>query len=135
MDVLERNPEFAALFSSGMTSRDDKLSLIERIVEPQASPLFTSFLRVLARHDRLDLLPLIFKEAKEKDEVRQAGRDASRSRVHVPCLIAAWKRFDGNSPRRCRFNRYLSPARTPRYWAGWSFAWEIPFTIVRSGAA
>ena len=33
----------------------DKLALIERVVAPVASEMFTSFLRVLARHDRLGI--------------------------------------------------------------------------------
>jgi F-type H+-transporting ATPase subunit delta len=73
-DVLERNPEFSSLLYSGMISRDDKIRLIERAVAPGASPFFANFLRVLARHERLDLLPLILKEAQLKDEVRGGRR-------------------------------------------------------------
>lgn len=73
-DVVDRNPEFASLLYSGMIGRDDKLRLIERAVVPAASPFFGNFLRVLARHERLDLLPLILKEAQLKDEIRRGRR-------------------------------------------------------------
>lgn len=62
-DVLKPNPRFEALLLSGIVSRDDKIALINRVVSGRGSELFTNFLRVLARHDRLDLLPLIFKES------------------------------------------------------------------------
>lgn len=70
-DVLSRNPQFSELLLGGRLGRDDKLELINRVIASQASPLFTNFLRVLARHDRLDLLPSILQEAHVKHE--QAG--------------------------------------------------------------
>ena len=58
-DVLDRNPEFAAIMVSPATSRDGKLQLIDRVVQPVASEFFTNFLKVLVHKDRLDLLPVI----------------------------------------------------------------------------
>src|SRR5690606_26241005 len=58
-DVLAPNPEAVRLLTSEATSRDDKLGMIERAVAPHASELLTNYLRVLARHERLDLLPVI----------------------------------------------------------------------------
>lgn len=72
-DVLDRNPEFRSIFVSTMVNRDDKLRMIDRAIAPHASPIFANFLRVLARHGRLDLLPLIFKESSVAFE-RQSGR-------------------------------------------------------------
>jgi F-type H+-transporting ATPase subunit delta len=77
-DVLDRNPDFAGLLLSGLVSRDDKLALIDRVVAPFASPLFTNFLRVLTRHDRLELLPLILKESRLRHEIR-----SGKQRVQV----------------------------------------------------
>lgn len=73
-DVLQPNPEFERLLTSEVTGREDKLALIERIVAPRASQLFTNFLRVVARHERLDLLPLILADAWEEHERRSGQR-------------------------------------------------------------
>ena len=91
-DVLNRNPEFRSILLSNVVSRDDKMGIIERAIAPHGSPLFVNFLRVLARHDRLDLLPAILDESQRQWEL-QAGRrrvyvttarplsDSSRERI------------------------------------------------------
>lgn len=81
-DVLQQNPEFARLLTSEFISREDKLGIIERIVQPRASELLTSFLRVLARHERLNLLPVILQEAWLEHE-----RIAGQQRVHVKSAV------------------------------------------------
>ena len=58
-DVLQRNPDLERLLVSPTINRGDKLKLIERVVTGRGSEFITSFLKVLARHDRLDLLPNI----------------------------------------------------------------------------
>ena len=73
-DVLKPSPKFSQLLTSELTSRDDKLGFIQRVVEPRASKFFTNFLRVLARHERLDLLPLIVGEAWAEQERREGKR-------------------------------------------------------------
>jgi F-type H+-transporting ATPase subunit delta len=73
-DVLQPNPQFAQLLTSEATSRDEKVGLIDRVVAPRASQFFTNFLRVLARHARLDLLPLIVAEAWQEQERREGKR-------------------------------------------------------------
>lgn len=77
-EVLDRQPEFAQLVRSDMVSRDQKLVLIDRVVAGRASERFTSFLRVLARHDRLNLLDLILAQCQIEAENR-----AGRKRVQV----------------------------------------------------
>lgn len=77
-DVLEKQPDFNRLLTSGIVGRDQKLTLIERIVAGRGSELFTNFLRVLARHDRLDLLPLILAQCGIEAEKR-----TGRKRVQV----------------------------------------------------
>lgn len=73
-DVLGSFPQFAGLLTSELTTRDEKLGLIARVVQPRASELFTNFLRVLARHERLGLLPLILQEATVEQERREGKR-------------------------------------------------------------
>lgn len=71
-DVVARQPDFARLLSSGMISRDQKLAVIDRVVAGKTSDVFGNFLRVLARHERLDLLPLILAQA-EIEKERRSG--------------------------------------------------------------
>ena len=73
-DVLNTNPEFRNLVISDVVKRDDKLGLIDRVVAPHGSPFFANFLRVLARHDRLDLLPVILQQTWREYETRSGRR-------------------------------------------------------------
>src|SRR5262245_46438 len=73
-DVLTPYPDFSRLLTDEGIGRDDKLALIERVVSGRATPLFANFLRVLARHDRLNLLPLILGEAWLEFEHRSGKR-------------------------------------------------------------
>jgi F-type H+-transporting ATPase subunit delta len=77
-DVLDRQRDFSRLILSGTVSRDQKLQLIDRVVAGRASELFTNFLRVLARHDRLDLVRLILDQCGIEAEKR-----SGRKRVQV----------------------------------------------------
>lgn len=82
-DVLAENPLFAALLESQIVTRDEKIGIIDRVVEPLGSDLFANFLRVLARHDRLDLLPLILDEANREYESR-TGKKRVQVRSATP---------------------------------------------------
>jgi F-type H+-transporting ATPase subunit delta len=73
-DVLAPQPAFARLFGSPVTPLEDKLRLVERIVAPYGSPLFVNFLRVLARHNRLHILPQIAGLAQREFEIRNGQR-------------------------------------------------------------
>jgi F-type H+-transporting ATPase subunit delta len=73
-DVLARFPQLDAVLTSRIINRDEKVTLIDRVIAPQASPFFASFLRVLARHDRLDLLPTIRQLSQLAHERRQGRR-------------------------------------------------------------
>jgi F-type H+-transporting ATPase subunit delta len=72
-DVLAKNAEFERLLTAPMINRDDKLKLIERVVAGRGTDFFTNFLRVLARHDRLGILPAVLQAARIANE-RQSGR-------------------------------------------------------------
>lgn len=82
-DVLGSSREFANLLTSGLTSQEQKTVLIDRVVRPRAAEFFTNFLHVLARHDRLDLIPLIAEEARAEYEVR-----TNQKRVLVKSAVA-----------------------------------------------
>ena len=72
-DVLAKNADYLRLLNSPMINQDDKLKLIERVVAGRGSEFFTNFLRVLARHDRLNLLPTILQASRIQSE-RESGR-------------------------------------------------------------
>jgi F-type H+-transporting ATPase subunit delta len=76
-DVLAKNAEFEKLLLSSMVSKDDKLRLINRVVAGRGSDFFTSVLRVLARHERLDLLPGILHAARIQHEVASGRKRVS----------------------------------------------------------
>jgi len=81
-DVLEQHPDFSTILTTGFLGRDDKIDLINRVVGPYGSELFTNMLRVLARHQRLDLLPLILRQSWIEHEHREGKR-----RVHVRTAV------------------------------------------------
>ncbi|MGH7198996.1 MAG: ATP synthase F1 subunit delta [Planctomycetaceae bacterium] len=67
-DVLDRNPEFKSILLSGIVGRDEKVGIIDRAIAPHGSEFFVNFLRVLARHDRLGLLPLVLQQSRTRYE-------------------------------------------------------------------
>jgi len=69
-DVVEKFPEFSQALLSGMVSRDNKLRLLQQVTEGRASEIFASFLQVLARHERLPLLPAIYRQCLHQQELR-----------------------------------------------------------------
>jgi F-type H+-transporting ATPase subunit delta len=73
-DVLLKVPGLQEVFSSVVIGRDEIIRLIDTVIAPRASELVTSFLRVLARHDRLELLPAILREAGIRNEIRHGRR-------------------------------------------------------------
>jgi F-type H+-transporting ATPase subunit delta len=77
-DVLLKVPALRDVFDSLVISRDEKIRLIDQVVAPRASEILTNFLRVLARHGRLELLPAILSEARVRYDMRQG-----RQRVQV----------------------------------------------------
>jgi F-type H+-transporting ATPase subunit delta len=78
-DVLAAQPEFGDLLLSQSLSRDERLGLIDRVIAPRASEYFTNFLRVLARHGRLELLPMI-RQVLRRVQEEAAGRQRVRVR-------------------------------------------------------
>ena len=90
-DVLGSQVQFDQLLRGTSLGRDDKLRLIDRVVAGRATELFTSFLRVLAKHDRLSLLPgirrLVELEA-EKRSGRRRVRVTSAAELTVDAVEA-----------------------------------------------
>jgi len=58
-DVLVAMPKLERVLSSGLVSPEDKAGILDRALGSQASPVLLNFLKVLARHERLDCLRAI----------------------------------------------------------------------------
>ena len=77
-DVLAAHPEFSELLMSDSLRRDSKLAIVDRVIAPGSSEYFTNFLRVLIRHNRVELLPMI-----RQVLVRVQEEAAGKRRVRV----------------------------------------------------
>ena len=82
-EVLDQNAEFGELLSSPLTSAADKAGIVERVVGPRGSEFITNFFRVLARHDRLNLLPLIANVARQMHQTQH-----NQQKVYVKSALA-----------------------------------------------
>ena len=69
-DVLGSNAEFDRMLRTQELNVEAKLQLLEKVVVPRSSPLVANFIRVVAHHDRLELLPLIYDLAVRESELR-----------------------------------------------------------------
>jgi F-type H+-transporting ATPase subunit delta len=65
-EVLERFPRLTAVFASGFISAEDKTKIVERTFAGRVSPLVLNFLRVLAQHERLEVVREIAHSAREQ---------------------------------------------------------------------
>ncbi|HBT76636.1 MAG TPA: ATP synthase F1 subunit delta, partial [Planctomycetaceae bacterium] len=86
IDVLKAQPKFAAILASAMLPGEEKLSLLEKAIASDASPIFWNFLTIVAKRNRLDILEAIcFESRRRLDEIR--GR--------IPVTITTATELDG----------------------------------------
>ena len=116
-DVLSKQPEFSRLLMGGSLGRDEKVRLIDQTIAPHASPLFANFLRVLARHDRLNLLPSILHEVHVKSE-RAAGRRRVTVTSAVPLSDEARARIHDRLQAALPFDPVIIPKVDPKVLGG-----------------
>ncbi len=69
-DVLQRNPDFERLLCTAVTTQEEKLGLIDRVLAPAGSPLLINTLKVLAKHSRLELVRAVYVAAVQEHEQR-----------------------------------------------------------------
>jgi F-type H+-transporting ATPase subunit delta len=62
-DVFGAAPKLEAVLGSALVSPDEKCALLDKALHGKASPLFLNFLKVVARHSRLDILRPIHQAA------------------------------------------------------------------------
>jgi F-type H+-transporting ATPase subunit delta len=82
-DVFRARPELETLLGSPAIGRERREALIRKALQSQASELFLSFLIVLNRHDRLELIRAILAEAEVLNDKRKK-RVRVRVRAAVP---------------------------------------------------
>jgi F-type H+-transporting ATPase subunit delta len=82
-DVLGKIPDLREVFFARVIGREEKIRLIDRVFASQTSPLVANFLRVLVQHDRLELVPLILRQARLRQEVR-GGRQRVQIKTALP---------------------------------------------------
>lgn len=87
-DVLSAQPEFERLLCTSITSQDAKLGLIDRVLVPRATPLFVSLLKVLALHERMDIVRAVHAAAVLEQE-RRTGRVRVQVTSAAPLSAAA----------------------------------------------
>ena len=66
--MLERFPRLAALLASGFVSAEDKVKIVDRTFSGRVSPVVLNLLRVLAQHERLEVLRDIVRAARKQYE-------------------------------------------------------------------
>jgi F-type H+-transporting ATPase subunit delta len=86
VEILKSQQKLAAVLSSAMVSTEEKVSLLEKAIAHSASPLFWSFIKIVAKRNRLDILFPIFVQI-------QALLDELHHRV--PVLITTATEVDG----------------------------------------
>jgi F-type H+-transporting ATPase subunit delta len=91
-DVLAKLPELRQIFYSRIIGREEKIRLIDRVFAPRTSPLVANFLRVLVRHDRLDLIALVVQEARLRHETR-SGKQRVQIKTAMPLSDQARERL------------------------------------------
>lgn len=71
VDVLDGSPRLEEVFRSALVSQEEKEAALDRVFNKRASPVVLNFLKVLARHDRLDLLRPIARLVNKLDRERR----------------------------------------------------------------
>ncbi|MCE5267302.1 MAG: ATP synthase F1 subunit delta [Planctomycetaceae bacterium] len=80
-DVVGHFPKLKAVLDSGLVLPEEKETLIERLFAGRVSPTLVNFLKVVARHGRLDCLATIHHEAR-------VLHDRMRNRIPVTLTTA-----------------------------------------------
>lgn len=79
-DVLDRFPRLEQVLKSSLIAHEQKEELLGRVFGKAGSPLVTNFLKVLARHGRLDLLRPVARQA-EKLFAERSGKTDVEVRI------------------------------------------------------
>ncbi len=72
-EAVAQFPKLEAVLASALIDHDEKCKLLDRVFGPKVSPLVLDALKVLSRHDRLDILRAVSDQAERLYDV-QRGR-------------------------------------------------------------
>lgn len=70
VEVLDQHPDVEQVFGSALVSQDEKLGMLERVFGSRVSTVTLSFLKVLTKHDRLNVLRQVVQMAEQLWEQR-----------------------------------------------------------------
>lgn len=116
-DVLDANPTFERLLCNPATTREEKLQRIDRVVAPHASPAFTNLLRVLVKHDRLDIIRSVVDTLGREIEDR-SGRQRVQVTSATPLSEAALGELRANLTRALSADPILETSIDPALLGG-----------------
>ncbi len=90
-DVLEKLPKLEAVWESAFVEEDAKEAMIEKALAGKASPVFLSFLKVVSRHGRLNMLRLIHLALHE---------EYNKARKRVTVMVSTAEPLDAAAEKR-----------------------------------
>jgi F-type H+-transporting ATPase subunit delta len=91
-EVLDGFPKLEAVLTSALVSPEEKSAVLDRVLKDRASALLVNFLKVVARHGRLDCLRAIHQQTQAfYDKLR--NRILVRLRTATPLDAAALERL------------------------------------------
>jgi F-type H+-transporting ATPase subunit delta len=82
IELLSKQPRFEDVLASGMVASDKKVALVDRVLAGKVTPIFLSFLKVVASHGRGGFLRAMRKAVRDL-------RDQQHGRVQVQVTTAA----------------------------------------------
>ncbi len=84
--LLDRFPKWEEVLASGLISPDDKAATIDRVLKGRVSSILVNFLKVVARHGRLDCLRAIHWQVHVRYDAMH-GRIPVRLSTAAPCSL------------------------------------------------
>ena len=103
-DVFAQNPKFETILSSTLVKPEEKIGILDRTLKTSDDSTFVDFLKVIAKHGRLDILRAIHREVHESYDQRM-GRIPVEITTAVPLgndtiasLTEGLKRMLGGEP-------------------------------------
>lgn len=103
--ALDPSPDLQAVLSSALISYEDKSALLDRVFASRLSPALLDFLKVVARHGRLEIVREIAVEATKQFDI-QSGRVRVRLQTAAPVdgrvsqsLAASLRNLLGGEPQ------------------------------------
>ncbi len=69
-EVLDKHPDLEQVFGSALVTQDEKMGMLDRLFGSRVSPSTLSFLKVLTKHGRLNVLRQVVRSAGQLWETR-----------------------------------------------------------------